>query len=141
MVQPLEGFLECLSTGNLLLVKGEFKTRLVLECSRCSEPFETDYSFEMSDEFPVIGTPSCYGTDDYARVNCEDEPYPLFQENSLMVEALLHQGLWANMPMRPLCESCQQEDSPKTQKLISSWTHDDDEHPFEKLSELKTDLS
>ena len=34
LVKPLEGWLEAKSTGNMLLVEGEFTTRCVLPCSR-----------------------------------------------------------------------------------------------------------
>lgn len=139
LVQPLEGALDAVSTGSMLLVTGEFSTRLVIECSRCGEPFETDLSFSMEEEFPVEGTPSSYSSDDHARMAPNDEPYPLFEGNSLMVEALLHQGLWINMPMRPLCDRCAEEANPETQKLIATWQKPDEEHAFDKLKELKAE--
>ncbi|MBL8047363.1 MAG: DUF177 domain-containing protein [Chthonomonas sp.] len=140
MVRPLEGALDVVSTGSMLLVTGDFSTRVVIECSRCGEPFEAELSFAMEEEFPVEGTPSSFASDDYARMAPNDEPYPLFQGNHLMVEKLLHQGLWINMPMRPLCETCAEEANPETQELIASWTKPDEEHPFDKLRELNSDL-
>src|SRR5687768_18502873 len=92
LVKPLEGFLEATSTGNLLLLTGKFKTRAVVECARCSEPLEVDIDFELDEQFPVEGTPSSYNTQDFARV-APDEPYEMFDENNLIVEVLLRQGL------------------------------------------------
>ena len=103
LVRPLEGFLEAVSTGNLLLLKGEFKTRAVVDCARCSGPIEQDIEFILEEEFPVVGTPSSYNPQDYAKV-APEEPYELFEENNLIVEALLRQGLILAMPMQPLCE-------------------------------------
>jgi len=99
---PLEGVLEGVSTGNVLIVKSEFKTRIVVECARCGEPLELDIDFEMDDDFPVAGIPSCYGSDGYAEV-VNDEEYPLFDKNGLKIDEYLRQGLLLNMPTQPLC--------------------------------------
>ncbi len=103
LVKPLEGFIEAVSTGNVLLITGKFQTRAVLECARCSAPLEQDVSFDIEEQFPVEGVPSSYGAQDYARV-APDEPYEMFEGNNLIVEALLRQGLLLELPMQPLCE-------------------------------------
>lgn len=103
LLRPLEGYLEAVSTGNLLLLTGKFNTRLVLECARCTGPVETDLEFEIDEQFPVEGTPSSLSAQDFARV-VADEPYPLFEGNSLIVEALLRQGLLLSVPVQPLCQ-------------------------------------
>lgn len=103
LLQPLEGYLEAVSTGNILLITGSFATRAVLECARCSGPLEVDVDFEVDEQFPVEGTPSSLNPQDYARV-VSDEPYPLFEGNSLIVEQLLRQALLLSMPMQSLCE-------------------------------------
>lgn len=103
LVKPLEGFLEAYSTGNMLIVHGEFKTRCVMECARCAGPIEVDVEFAMDDEFPVVGIPSAYSHDDCAKVVSEED-YPLFEENNLLVENLIRQGLWLNLPVQPLCQ-------------------------------------
>jgi len=102
MIRPLEGFLEATSTGNLLLITGQFSTRVVLECARCTGPLEVDVTFELDEQFPVEGTPSSLNAQDYARV-VPDEPFTLFEENSLIVEQLLRQGLLLSLPVQALC--------------------------------------
>jgi uncharacterized metal-binding protein YceD (DUF177 family) len=99
---PLEGVLEGVSTGNALIVKSEFKTRIVVECARCGEPIELDVEFTMDDDFPIEGIPSCYGSDGYAEV-VNDEEYPLFDKNGLKIDDYLRQGLLLNLPTQPLC--------------------------------------
>jgi uncharacterized metal-binding protein YceD (DUF177 family) len=102
LIKPLEGFLEAVSTGNILLVTGEFKTRAVLECARCSSPLEMDLQFEIDEQFPVEGTPSSLSAQDFARV-AADEPFPMFEGNALQVEQLLRQALHLAMPVQALC--------------------------------------
>ena len=103
LVKPLEGYLEAVSTGNVLLLTGKFSARAVMECARCGSPLEVDLEFEVDEQFPVEGVPSSYNSQDYARV-AADEPYQLFEGNSLVVEALLRQDLLVAMPMQTLCE-------------------------------------
>ena len=103
LVAPVEGFLEAVSTGNILLITGEFKTKLVLECARCTAPLEKELAFDIDEQFPVEGVPSSLSQQDYARV-VPDEPYELFEGNSLIVEALLRQALLLSIPMQPLCD-------------------------------------
>lgn len=111
LVRPLEGFLEAVSTGNLLLITGEFKSRVVIECARCAGPLEVDLEFEIDEQFPVEGVPSSLSAQDFAKV-VPDEPFELFDGNSLMVENLLRQGLLLAMPLAPLCEFGWEGDCP-----------------------------
>jgi uncharacterized protein len=103
LVKPLEGFLEAVSTGNLLLISGQFKTRAVVECARCGAPLEVDVEFEVDEQFPVEGTPSSMSRQDMAKV-AADEPYPMFEGNTLLVENLLRQDLLIEMPLQTLCQ-------------------------------------
>jgi uncharacterized protein len=116
LAEPLEGSLDAVSTGNLLLVTGEFRTRCVVECARCGAPLTEDVSFQMSEQFPVEGVASMYNPEDHARV-VEEEDYPLFQGNSLNVEALVRQGLITNLPVQPLCEFGWEGDCPNARGL------------------------
>jgi uncharacterized protein len=103
LVAPLEGFLEAISTGNLLLITGKFTTRAVLECARCGGPLEIDVAFEVEEQFPVDGVPSSFSSQDYARV-APDEPFEMFDGNNLIVEVLLRQDLLLAMPIQTLCQ-------------------------------------
>ncbi|MFN3728312.1 MAG: YceD family protein [Fimbriimonadaceae bacterium] len=102
LIRPVEGTLNALSTGNLLLLTGQFRGAAVLECARCSYPIEVPIEFEIEEQFPVEGIPSSYGAQDYARV-VPDEPEKMFEGNSLIVTPFLRQGLLLSLPTQPLC--------------------------------------
>lgn len=102
LARPLEGYLEAVSTGNLLLLNGKFETAVIAECARCGGPLEVPVDFEIEEQFPVEGVPSSYSAQDYARVAAE-EPYQLFEGNSLLTEVLLRQDLLVAIPVQPLC--------------------------------------
>src|SRR3954471_2501193 len=82
LVAPLEGFLEAVSTGNILLITGEFKTKIVVECARCTAPLEQELTFEVDEQFNVEGVPSSLSQQDFAKV-VPDEPFELFEGNNL----------------------------------------------------------
>ncbi len=105
LLRPLEGYLEAVSTGNALLLTGEFNTRVVLECSRCSRPVEVEIAFPLDEQFGVVGIPSSLSHQDFAKIEPNlDEPVKFFEENNLMVEVLLQQTLLLNIPFNPECE-------------------------------------
>ena len=136
LLQPLEGFLEATSTGNVLLVTGEFKTRIVVECARCTGPLETDIEFIIDEQFPLEGVPSSMNPQDSAKV-VADEPFPLFEGNELLVENLLRQGLLLAIPSQPLCQFGWDGDCPlATQNKINRERLLSGRPEFSKLSGL-----
>lgn len=114
LIRPLEGYLEAVSTGNILLITGKFSTRAVVECARCSSPLEKPIEFEIDEQFPVEGVPSSMSPQDTARV-VPDEPFELFDGNSLIVENLLRQAMLLSVPMQPLCDFGWDGDCPVAQ--------------------------
>jgi len=138
LLKPLDGFLEAVSTGNLLLIKGKFTGKAVFECARCSAPLEKELDFEIEEQFPVEGSPSSFNAQDFARV-ASDEP-DMFEENSLRVEALLRQHLLVALPMQTLCEFGW--DGPCPIALARGIKPTEEAHgrpEFEKLSDLLHD--
>jgi len=111
LVGSVDGFIDAISTGNLLLISGDFTAICVLDCARCGGPLEVPIEFSLDEQFPVQGIPSSYSATDFARV-AADEPYELFEENSLMVEVLLRQNLLISFPVQPLCSHGWEGDCP-----------------------------
>lgn len=136
LVKPVEGFLEAVSTGNILLITGQFATRAVLECARCSEPVEVDISFPIEEQFPVVGIPSSYGSGDFAKVK-PDEPFELFEGNNLIVENLIRQALILEIPMQPICEFGWDGDCPVARAKGTLPPPASGRPEFEKLANLK----
>ena len=138
LTAPLEGYLECVSTGNMLLVTGEFKAQCFMECARCGGPIEQKFEFKMDEQFSVTGTPSTYSHDDYAKV-VDEEDFPLFEGNNLMVENLLRQGLLVNLPVQPLCEHGWDGDCPQARERGDFHRSTDPGHPLEQLKTFLDD--
>lgn len=103
LARPLEGYVEAVSTGNLLLIKGHCKAGVIVDCARCGEPIEQEIEFDIEEQFSVAGVPSSYSHSDYAYV-VPDEPYPMFEGNSLNVQTLLREDLIVELPVQPLCQ-------------------------------------
>lgn len=109
LAQPIKGKLNAISTGNLLMINGEFETVVILECARCLKPIEVPIRFSVEEEFDVQGVPSRSGGKSFAQVqNHDDEFENLFSGNALLYEELLRQNIWLNIPEKPLCaENCE----------------------------------
>lgn len=135
LVKPVEGYLEAISTGNLLLITGKFTTRAVLECARCVEAIEVDIEFEVEEQFPVQGIPSSYGSGDFAKV-APDEPFELFEDNNLIVENLLRQSLLVEIPIQPLCSFGWDGDCPVAKEKGAVAPNPTGRPEFEKLANL-----
>jgi uncharacterized protein len=135
LIKPVEGFLEAVSTGNLLLITGSFKARAVLECARCTGPVETDIEFEVDEQFPVEGVPSSLMQQDFAKV-VPDEPFEMFEGNSLMVEALLRQAFHLSLPIQPLCPFGWEGPCPQAAARGIDKPAPLTDHPLENLSKF-----
>lgn len=137
LLRPLEGFLEAVSTGNLLLITGKFNGKIVFECARCGAPLEKEIEFDVEEQFPVEGTPSSLSAQDFARVVPEEEPVKMFEDNSLIVEALLRQHLLLALPMQSLCEYGWDGPCPVAQaRAVAAPEAPHGRPEFEKLSNL-----
>jgi uncharacterized protein len=119
LATPVEGFIEAVSTGNLLLVTGNFSTRIHAECARCSAALEMDLNFEVDEQFQVEGIPSSLSAQDYAKV-VADEPFPLFDGNALAVEDLIRQDLLLAVPVQILCSFGWEGDCPIARKQVEA---------------------
>jgi uncharacterized protein len=138
LLGEVEGFLEAVSTGNMLLLTGEFQARCIVDCARCGAPLEKEVVYAVDEQFPVEGTPSAYASDDFARV-APEEDYPLFEGNALMVEALIHQGIVVNLPVQPLCRHGWDEPCPEAEaRGITRAVVEEGRHEFDRLASLKT---
>ncbi len=137
LLKPVTGEVRAVSTGNLLLLEADLSTRAVFECARCGAAVEIDVEFSMEDQFAVEGVPSSYSHEGYAYV-VADEPEPMFQDNALIVDRYVRQGLILNLPSQPLCSGswdgpCQNEVSTSEQEAPSG-------HPaFQSLGGLKSE--
>lgn len=103
LVQPIQGELNAVSTGNMLLIESDLEAKCVVECARCGAPLTVEFEFSMDDQFPIEGIPSCYGSGGMAKI-VPDEPYPLFHNNALIRDAYVRQGLILNIPIQATCE-------------------------------------
>lgn len=134
--RSVTGYLEAVSTGNLLLLTGEFIAGVISGCARCGEPIEVDVSFELDEQFPVDGVPSSYSHTDFARVKPE-EPYPLFEGNSLQVDTLLRQDLIVAAPIQPLCQYGWDGDCPIAKARGKIKIAENPDHPLAGLQSFR----
>ena len=86
-------------------VIGRLSTRLLLECGRCLEPFETavDNPFELR----YVPEPTALAEGEEREVTEDDLTTAFYKEDSLNLGELMHEQFVLALPMKPLCsESC-----------------------------------
>lgn len=104
LMGPASGTLEAYGTNTALLLHGDFEARMWVECSRCALRLAETVRFQTDDEFMLTGTPAALSHHSNARV-VDDEPFPLFEGNSLLIDDYVHQHLVLNAPTQPLCRA------------------------------------
>ena len=101
-VHPLEGTVTLMRTSQGILVSGELRTVLRLECDRCLEPCDAEVEFELEEEFrptimindvPIDPTPE----------EERDEALTIDEHHELDLTEVIRQALWLAAPMEALC--------------------------------------
>ena len=96
----VKGKLEFTNAGTLLLVTGDIKTELKLQCSRCLVDMTLPVDVQVEEEFQIekIG--------DAVRVLPLDEDdiqTELIKDNILDIQEVIRQDLLLELPIKPLC--------------------------------------
>ena len=99
--QPVKGRLQFTNTGRLLLIEGEIKTEVKLECGRCLVDFTMPVEATIEEEFRLenIGD-----TIQVLPLDEDDVSAELVSNNMLDVQELIRQNLLLAPPIQPLCK-------------------------------------
>ena len=101
---PVKGKIQLSNAGSLLLLEGEIRTEVRLECSRCLTDFTLPVETGVQEEFRLVKV------GDAVRVLPmeEDASTEVIDNNILNVQELIRQSLLLVLPIQPLCRpDCQ----------------------------------
>jgi uncharacterized protein len=102
----IRGELVFTNTGNVLLVKGGFATRVVLPCSRCLAYYEEPLAMQVEETFPLEIKPmAARGHQPIVTVEEEEtiaEAGKLFDGPLLDLTEMIRQNVTLAVPARPL---------------------------------------
>jgi uncharacterized protein len=103
---PTVGELRLTNTGAVLLLRGEVKSTLRIECGRCLTPTDIPVETEIEEEFDLVAANDAFNHDEVKVVD-EDTPAAVVEGNVLDLADLLRQDLLLAAPLQPLCrEDC-----------------------------------
>lgn len=91
------------NAGSNIVARGQFRTTVELECSRCLRPIEMDVEVPIEEELPISGRPPYAAEDEEVEELPEEEKEPLFVDNIFDLDELLRQSILIAMPIKPLC--------------------------------------
>lgn len=106
-VEPIKGKISFSNTGSVLVVRGEIRTTLEVECARCLRGYRVDVEAPIEESFQIHGAVPEMVDDQEIEELLEDETAPLFQDNVLDLTELLRQSILLLVPIKPICsEDC-----------------------------------
>ncbi|MGC8832885.1 MAG: YceD family protein [Armatimonadota bacterium] len=104
---PVTGHLVFSSTSNLLMIRGEFKADLVLECVRCLEHMVVSVCAQIEEDFRLRGHQIVSGADQSEGEELDENLLAVFRNGELDLDEYIRQHLLLAMPLFPLCkEDC-----------------------------------
>ena len=96
------------NTGNFVVARGKFHTKMELECSRCLKSYTMDVDMPIDEAFSITPPVPEMVQEDEEEELPEDAKEPLFEENVFNLTELLRQNILVAVPIKPLCEeACQ----------------------------------
>ncbi|MBC8101216.1 MAG: DUF177 domain-containing protein [Cytophagales bacterium] len=104
---PMEGTITLTNTGAVLLITGDARAPLTLECGRCLTPTIVEVKADIEEQFDLIAANNAFRQEVVAVVD-EDTPASVIEGgNVLKLGELLRQNLLVAAPLQPLCrEDC-----------------------------------
>jgi uncharacterized protein len=106
-VEPVKGSMDFTNTGQLIVVRGSFSTKVELDCSRCLEKLTAPVNVKVEEQFPIKSIQSMmagYHEEDEIE---EEEEEAFFQNNIFDLSEYIRQAILVESPIRPLCdEAC-----------------------------------
>ncbi len=100
-VQNLHGRILLTRLRDEILAQGELEGTVVLECSRCLEPFQAPLHLEVEIEFrPSVPIPA---TGKAISLPDDDQIYTLDSHHTLSLVEAVRESVILNLPMRPIC--------------------------------------
>lgn len=96
------------NTGSIILVRGFFKTRIELECSRCLTNFEMDIDMPLEEDLPISKEiAGDFINEDSKAELPEEEKEPVFEHNIFNLTEVIRQSIIASLPISTICkEEC-----------------------------------
>jgi len=98
---PYEANLKVFKKGNDVVITGQVKCSLELQCSRCLNPFRLtinsplDITFRPAGEIAEEG---CY------EIQRDELDVSFYSNNMLDIDDIINEQLALNIPMKPLCD-------------------------------------
>ncbi|MBI3948244.1 MAG: DUF177 domain-containing protein [Armatimonadetes bacterium] len=101
-IEPVRGTLRLTNTGRYLLVQGELRTIVQVDCSRCLKQVQVPLAAPIEEEFPLPVM------DERGVVHWEtdeDAGAPILHDYLLDVDELARQHLSLALPTAPVCDA------------------------------------
>lgn len=91
-----------INTGKSVLLTGNIKTKVIVECARCLEPFEIEMDVDIEEQY-------CKSISDYKEItgavelSDADFVYLIDEEDTISLDEVIRQNIITHLPIRAIC--------------------------------------
>ena len=105
-ISPVAGRVTVTNTGEVVLIRGNIRSTIALECSRCLKPVRAPISADIEEVFDLHVSEDARHHDQVIEV-VEEDLDKVFEGKTLQLAVLIRQAALLNAPLQPLCrEDC-----------------------------------
>ena len=100
VIHPVKGELTFINIGKKILATGKLTTTANFTCSRCLQPFITDLSLKIEDEYyPSVDVNTGFKVD----APEDEDAFIIDEHHTLDLSEAIRQYILLALPMKPLC--------------------------------------
>lgn len=104
---PVKGEVTFSNTGRHIVARGQARTTVELDCSRCLGRFRIDLDLPIEEELRIAGHLPDMAEEEEEEELPDEEKEPLFVDNVFDLGELIRQSVLMALPIKPLCsEEC-----------------------------------
>jgi uncharacterized protein len=101
-VEPIVGEVTLTNSGDALILRGESRTALQMECARCLRPTVQPVETELEEEFDLVTGHNAFHQEEVKAVD-ENTTATVIDGSILSLGELLRQSLLLAAPLQPIC--------------------------------------
>jgi uncharacterized protein len=106
-VEPITGSIDFTNADSHIVVRGSFKTSILMDCSRCLEPTKMPVVVKIEEELPIPSQQAILAGHVDVEEAEEEVLEPFFLHNIFDLSEYIRQAILMEAPLKPLCsEEC-----------------------------------
>lgn len=107
LLEPVRGKIDFTNAGQLVVARGDLRTSMELECSRCLSSFGRDIVIRVDEQFPAVVEPGDLTAEQIEELHSLqvdlDVPDEIYSDFVLDLTELIRQDILVDLPFATIC--------------------------------------